>query len=92
MTHILEIILLAVGVVGCIVVGLTVVLIFNINLKTFGKTKDNKIPQTDYGLKETAATILRYVARDVNRFSAQHKIENILDAGVDPLIEDILRQ
>ena len=36
--------------------------------------------------------VKKYVAWDVNRFSAQHKIENILDAGVDPLIEDILRK
>ena len=46
----------------------------------------------DFYIKETAATILRYVAWDVNRFSAQHKIENPLDARVDPLIEDILRK
>jgi len=57
MTKILAVFLLAVGVVGCIVVGLTVVLVFNINLKTFLETKDNKIPQTDYGLRETAATM-----------------------------------
>ena len=44
----------------------------------------------DFNIKETAATILRYVAWDVNRYSAQHRIEKILDAGVDPLIEEIL--
>lgn len=55
MTHILEIILLAVGVVGCIVVGLMVVLIFNINLHAFGKRhpgaeeqpEENKIPPAE---------------------------------------------
>ena len=46
----------------------------------------------DFHIKETAATILRYVAWDVNRFSAQHKVERIIEAGVDPLIEEIIRQ
>lgn len=43
-------------------------------------------------VKEIAATILRYVAWDVNRFSAQRLIERLVRTGVDPLIEDILKE
>ena len=42
-------------------------------------------------VKEVAATILRYVAWDVNRFSAQHLVERIIRAGVEPLLEDIIK-
>ena len=41
-------------------------------------------------VKETAANILRYVAVDVNRFSAQRLVSDIKDAGIEPLLEDIL--
>lgn len=43
-------------------------------------------------VKEIAATILRYVAWDVNRFSAQHLVENIIQEGIDPLLEDIIKE
>ena len=43
-----------------------------------------------YVVNETAANILRFIARDVNRFSAQHLIEEIKNIGVEPMIEDIL--
>ena len=43
-----------------------------------------------YVVNETAANILRFVARDVNRFSAQHMIEDIKNIGVEPMIEEIL--
>ena len=43
-----------------------------------------------YVVNEIAANILRYVAQDVNRFSAQHLVESIIDFGVEPMIEDIL--
>lgn len=43
-----------------------------------------------YVVNETAANILRFVARDVNRFSAQHMIERIKNIGVEPMIEEIL--
>lgn len=43
-----------------------------------------------YVVNETAANILRLVARDVNRFSAQHMIEDIKNIGVEPMIEEIL--
>ena len=43
-----------------------------------------------YVINERAATILRYVAKDVGRFAAQHMIESIKDDGVEPLIEEIL--
>lgn len=43
-----------------------------------------------YVVNETAANILRFVARDVNRFSAQHMIDDIKNVGVEPMIEEIL--
>ena len=43
-------------------------------------------------VKEIAATILRYVAWDVNRFNAQHLVERIIRNGVDPLLEDIIKE
>ena len=51
-----------------------------------------RILQEDFSfvVKETAAYILRYVATDVNRFSAQHMVENLKETGIEPMIEDIL--
>lgn len=43
-------------------------------------------------VKEVASTILRYVAWDVNRFSAQRLVERIIRTGVDPLLEEILKE
>lgn len=43
-----------------------------------------------YVVNETAANILRYVASDVHRFSAQHLVEDIKNIGVEPMIEEIL--
>ena len=42
-----------------------------------------------YIVKEIAANILRYVAKDVNRFSAQHMLEEVKDL-VEPSLEEIL--
>lgn len=52
-----------------------------------------RILSKDYSfvVKEIAANILRYVAWDVNRFSAQHMIEDVISAGIEPLLEDIIR-
>lgn len=41
-------------------------------------------------VKELAANILRYVATDVNRFSAQDLVKQIKDKGIEPLLESIL--
>ncbi len=41
-------------------------------------------------VKETAATILRFVATDVNRFSAQRLVNELKEKGIEPLLEDIL--
>lgn len=41
-------------------------------------------------VKEIAANILRYVAWDVNRFSAQDMVKEVINEGVEPLIEEIL--
>ena len=43
-----------------------------------------------YVVNEIAANILRFVARDVNRYTAQHLIENIKEIGIEPMIENIL--
>lgn len=45
-----------------------------------------------FRIKEIAANILRYVAWDVNRFSAQDIVNNLINVGVDPMIEDIISQ
>ena len=44
-----------------------------------------------FPVKEVAASILRYVAWDVNRFSAQRLVESLIDDGMDPMLEDIIR-
>ena len=31
------------------------------------------------------------VASDVNRFSAQHMVEDLISSGIDPMLEDIIR-
>lgn len=43
-----------------------------------------------YVVKEIAANILRYVATDVNRFSAQRLIDSLKRSGLEPMLEDIL--
>ena len=43
-----------------------------------------------YVVNEIAANILRFVATDVNRFSAQRLVDEIKSIGVEPMIEDIL--
>lgn len=48
--------------------------------------------QFDFTVKETAAHILNHIAWDVNRFSAQHKVRRIIQDGVDPLIEEIIKK
>lgn len=51
-----------------------------------------RVLKTDFSfvVKETAATILRYIATDANRFSAQHLIQELKDSGIEPMLEDIL--
>jgi len=47
-------------------------------------------PEFSYSVKEVAARILRYVAKDINRFSAQDMIRELKIRGIDPSIEEIL--
>ena len=42
-----------------------------------------------YIIKEIAANILRYVAKDVNRFSAQHMLDEVKEL-VEPSLVEIL--
>ena len=44
-----------------------------------------------YTVNELAAIMLHHIAFDVNRFHAQHQIESIIDMGVEPMIEEILK-
>lgn len=46
----------------------------------------------NYTVFELAAYILNFVAYSVNRYSAQDLIEEVINRGIDPLIEDILTQ
>lgn len=41
-------------------------------------------------VNETAANILRFVAKDVGRFMAQDLIKDIIRIGVEPMIEEII--
>lgn len=43
-----------------------------------------------YVTNDIAANMLRYVAKEVNRYTAQHLVEKVLEKGVEPLIEEIL--
>ena len=43
-------------------------------------------------IKEIAARILRYVAWDVNRFSAQDMVKGLIHSEIEPMLEDIIKQ
>lgn len=43
-------------------------------------------------VKEIAATMLRYVAWDVNRFSVQHMVRDLLLSDLDPMLKDIIKE
>ena len=45
-----------------------------------------------YVIKETAASILRCIAWDVNRFSAQDMVKKLIDEGIDPMLGEIIKQ
>lgn len=45
----------------------------------------------DYVVKEMAARTLREIAYDKNRFNAQHLINDLIEDGIDPTLEDILQ-
>lgn len=47
-------------------------------------------PEFSYSVKEVAAKILRYVAKDKNRFSSQGRIKALKIRGIEPSIEEIL--
>lgn len=48
------------------------------------------IKKFSFVVKELAANILKYVAFDVNRYSAQDLVKNAISKGLEPLIEEIL--
>lgn len=43
-------------------------------------------------VKELAAKILRYIAYDVNRYNAQHLVDELMDGRLEPLLEEILER
>lgn len=45
-----------------------------------------------YMVNEVAANIMKDIAYDINRFNAQRLIENLLEGGLEPMIEDILKR
>src|SRR5699024_12370228 len=48
--------------------------------------------QFSFLTKEKAARILSHIAYSVNRFSAQKMIERLIDRGIEPLIENVLKR
>lgn len=45
----------------------------------------------EFVVKEIASNILRYIAWDVNRFSAQHMVNNLINSGIEPMLEEIIQ-
>ena len=45
----------------------------------------------EFVVKEIASNILRYIAWDVNRFSAQHMVTNLINSGIEPMLEEIIQ-
>ena len=45
-----------------------------------------------YVAKEISTRILHTIAYDKNRFNAQHLIDGLIDMGIDPTLEEILRR
>lgn len=48
------------------------------------------LSKTSYDIREHACQTLSYIAWRINRFHAQHLIENIIASGIDPILEDLL--
>lgn len=48
------------------------------------------LSKAPYDIKERACQTLSYVAWRINRFHAQHLIEDIITSGIDPMLEDLL--
>lgn len=44
-----------------------------------------------FAIKERSASILNHVAYGINRFSAQHMVDDLIESGIEPLIEEILK-
>lgn len=61
-------------------------------MKTISKASAHTvlINQFPFVVNEIAENILRFVAKDVNRFTAQRLVAHVKDRGVEPMIEDIL--
>lgn len=49
------------------------------------------LSKAKFDVKERACQTLSYIAWTVGRFHAQHLIEGIIAAGIDPMLEDLLR-
>ena len=44
-----------------------------------------------FAIREIAANVINYVAKSINRFGIQEKVNKLISEGVEPLIEEILR-
>lgn len=55
-----------------------------------GDFAEEVINHYSYSVNEIAATILHHIAKVVNRFRAQGQIHSLIEAGVEPTIEEIL--
>lgn len=51
-----------------------------------------KVDHISYVIKELAANILKEIAYDVNRFTAQRLVDSILQHGIEPSLEEILQR
>lgn len=43
-----------------------------------------------FSVREIAANVINYVAKSINRFCVQNKVKELIDKGVEPIIEEIL--
>ena len=46
----------------------------------------------DFYFKEKACEIINYIAYSVNRFYVQRKIEKLINNGIEPTLEEILKK
>lgn len=50
------------------------------------------IGKYEFPIKELAAKILKYIAEYINRYEAQRLINIAIENGIDPFIEEILKE
>ena len=58
----------------------------------FKKGLTNNKQNVDFYFKEKACEIINYIAYSVNRFYVQRKIEKLINNGIEPTLEEILKK